>query len=204
MVFVRLLPAGGRRGKYLAKNTHMYSVECCIDGIKVINKLQKAAYSHKRLLCFYVRCPALFFFQPCIDLVTGHYLLHESIGAGLRRFYHLYGFGKLLCRSLQGCNYFLCHFVLLFISCQPLFYLFVNSVATEYRIVFLELHAVRRILFVLGGYIAGSAGHAGCLVFCALQYDLYAVTFRFLSHFACFFTVGIPSISFTLTGIVTL
>ena len=80
----------------------------------------------------------------------------------------------------------------------------VKNGQTEYRIVFLELHAVRRILFVLGGYIAGSAGHAGCLVFCALQYDLYAVTFRFLSHFACFFTVGIPSISFTLTGIVTL
>ena len=73
-----------------------------------------------------------------------------------------------------------------FISCQPLFYLFVNSVATEYRIVFLELHAVRRILFVLGGYIAGSAGHAGCLVFCALQYDLYAVTLDFLAILLAF------------------
>jgi len=47
----------------------------------------------------------------------------------------------------------------------------------EHGVVFLELHAIRCILFVLGGDVAGHAGHTARFVFCAFENDLNAITF---------------------------
>ena len=44
------------------------------------------------------------------------------------------------------------------------------------------LEAVRVVLFVLGGDVAGNARHAAGLLLRALEDDLHPVSFRFLCH----------------------
>ena len=52
------------------------------------------------------------------------------------------------------------------------------------RIVLLQLETLGSVLPVLGGNVAGSAGHATIFVLCALHDYLYAIAF--LCHEICF------------------
>lgn len=58
----------------------------------------------------------------------------------------------------------------------------VHGVLPHDGIVFLQFHAVGRVLAVLLGDVARGAGQAAVLVLGALQDDLDAVAFAFLSH----------------------
>ena len=69
---------------------------------------------------------------------------------------------------LQRCYYFLCH---------GLLDLFVKGHTLEDGIVLLEFHPVRAVLLVLGGDVPRCSRHAGILVLCALQDDLYPISF---------------------------
>ena len=52
----------------------------------------------------------------------------------------------------------------------------------QVRIVLLALEAVRRILLVLGGDVAGDARYAAGLLLSALEDDLHPVSFSLLCH----------------------
>ena len=58
-----------------------------------------------------------------------------------------------------------------------LFDFFVNRHLFENRIVLLSFHPIGCVLFVLGGNVAGHAGHAAGFVLGAFQNDLNAITF---------------------------
>jgi hypothetical protein len=58
-----------------------------------------------------------------------------------------------------------------------LFDFFVDRHLFENRIVLLSFHPIGCVLFVLGGDVAGHAGHAAGFVLGAFQNDLNAITF---------------------------
>ena len=58
-----------------------------------------------------------------------------------------------------------------------LFNFFVNGHLFENRIVLPSFHPIGCVLFVLGGDVAGHAGHAAGFVLGAFQNDLNAITF---------------------------
>lgn len=68
------------------------------------------------------------------------------------------------------------------VSKDRLFDLPMQGHALENGVVFFQLQTVRRVFPVFLRDVAGGAGHAGCLVFCAFQNDLLAVSFTLLSH----------------------
>ena len=59
---------------------------------------------------------------------------------------------------------------------------FVNGYTLENGVVFFQLQTFGGVLAVLGGDVAGSAGHAAGLVFGAFEDYLNAITFCFLCH----------------------
>ena len=64
------------------------------------------------------------------------------------------------------------------------------SHSLEDGIVLLEFEALGRILAVLGGDVAGSAGHTACLMFGALEYHLHSIAFSFLCH-SCIYMIAL-------------
>ena len=63
-----------------------------------------------------------------------------------------------------------------------LFDLFVNGHTLEDGVVFLQLQTLGGVFTVLGGDIAGGAGHAAFFVFGAFEDYLHAVALCFLCH----------------------
>jgi len=58
----------------------------------------------------------------------------------------------------------------------------VNSIPLQDRVVLLEFQTIRRIFSVLLCHIAWSPRHTALFVLCALENDLVAIVFWFLSH----------------------
>lgn len=116
--------------------------------------------------------------EQLVRLVGRQYLLNEGIAFAAFLFHHADHLGEGLSTFLlQGSNGFLSHG-----SCagRLLLDLFVNGHLPEDGVVFLQLHALGRILPVLGGDVAGSAWLTRGLMLGAFQDHLYTVPF--LSH----------------------
>jgi len=62
-------------------------------------------------------------------------------------------------------------------TCKILFDFLMNGNATQNRVEFLQLQAFGGVLFVFGGDVAASAGHARVFVLGALHNHLHAVSF---------------------------
>lgn len=58
-----------------------------------------------------------------------------------------------------------------------------DSDALEDGVVFLEFKSLGRVLAVLGGDVAGGAGHSAGFMFGALEDYLHTIAFSFLCHF---------------------
>ena len=65
---------------------------------------------------------------------------------------------------------------------DELFNFAVNCVLPHDRVVLFQFHAIRVVLAVLFGDVAGSAGKTAVFMLCTFQDHLNAVAFAFLCH----------------------
>ena len=113
--------------------------------------------------------------KQLVGLIGRHDLLYEGVALATFLLHHTDHLGEGLSTFLlQGSNGLLSHGLR---AARLLLDLFVNGHLPENGVVFLQLHALGRVLPVLGGDVAGSAGLTRGLMLGAFQDHLYAVPF---------------------------
>ncbi len=118
------------------------------------------------------------FFEEILDVVHVDHFFIKGIRSALFGFNHLYALYEIFTLTgTQCCNYFLCHFSV------NLFNFSMNSHFSQNRIELLKFKPVRSVLPVFSGNVSGSTRHTAFLMFGAFKYNLYPVSFSFLSHF---------------------
>lgn len=120
------------------------------------------------VISFYRRI--LLLIEKIVYQFWSHHLLFKCIGTCFRRSNHFNCFGQPLWSGLHWSYWFLCHDSLLF-NFLMYRHLFQN------RVEFLQLHSIRRILFILGSDISWSPRLSTVLMLGALQNHLNSISF---------------------------